>query len=45
MRTSRDLGLTYLFISHDLRMVELVAHRVMVVPGQGGAALARVLAI
>jgi oligopeptide/dipeptide ABC transporter ATP-binding protein len=24
------LGLTYLFISHDLRMVELVAHRVMV---------------
>jgi oligopeptide/dipeptide ABC transporter ATP-binding protein len=25
-----QLGLTYLFISHDLRMVELVAHRVMV---------------
>lgn len=24
------LGLTYLFISHDLRMVELVAHRVLV---------------
>ena len=24
------LGLTYLFISHDLRMVELIAHRVMV---------------
>jgi len=24
------LGLTYLFISHDLRMVELVAHRVIV---------------
>jgi oligopeptide/dipeptide ABC transporter ATP-binding protein len=26
----RNLGLTYLFISHDLRMVELVADRVMV---------------
>lgn len=26
----RRLGLTYLFISHDLRMVELVAHRVLV---------------
>ncbi len=25
-----NLGLTYLFISHDLRMVELIAHRVMV---------------
>jgi len=25
-----SLGLTYLFISHDLRMVQLVAHRVMV---------------
>jgi len=25
-----DLGLTYLFISHDLRMVELIAHHVMV---------------
>jgi peptide/nickel transport system ATP-binding protein/oligopeptide transport system ATP-binding protein len=26
----QSLGLTYLFISHDLRMVELIAHRVMV---------------
>lgn len=26
----QTLGLTYLFISHDLRMVELIAHRVMV---------------
>jgi peptide/nickel transport system ATP-binding protein len=25
-----SLGLTYLFISHDLRMVELIAHRVIV---------------
>jgi oligopeptide/dipeptide ABC transporter ATP-binding protein len=25
-----DLGLTYLFISHDLRMVELMAHQVIV---------------
>jgi oligopeptide/dipeptide ABC transporter ATP-binding protein len=25
-----ELGLTYLFISHDLRMVELIAHHVMV---------------
>jgi peptide/nickel transport system ATP-binding protein len=31
MRDLQDtLGLTYLFISHDLRMVELIAHRVMV---------------